>query len=67
VQNICLYKWGHIFLFQFGATPLILAASAGKEEAIKALLKHKASVNAKNKQGHSALQLSASKGWKSVR
>jgi len=33
---------------------------------VQTLLQHKADVNAKNQQGHSALQLSASKGWKNV-
>ncbi|XP_059477541.1 26S proteasome non-ATPase regulatory subunit 10-like [Neocloeon triangulifer] len=50
----------------FGATPLILAASAGKEDVVNLLIKHHANVNAKNQQGHSALQLAASKGWRSI-
>lgn len=47
-------------------TPLILAASAGRTQTVKILLNAGAEVNAVNDGGHSALQYSASKGWKEV-
>lgn len=47
-------------------TPLILAASAGREKVVKLLLNEGASVNAHNSGGHSALQYAASKNWKSI-
>lgn len=47
-------------------TPLILAASAGKVQACHLLISKGANVNAKNDEGHSALQYSASKGWNDV-
>lgn len=47
-------------------TPLILAASAGKENVVKTLLKEGADVNAQTVEGHSALQYAASKNWKSI-
>lgn len=47
-------------------TPLILAASAGRTQTVKILLNAGAEVNSVNEGGHSALQYSASKGWKEV-
>lgn len=47
-------------------TPLILAASAGRIQVVKTLINSEADVNAVNDGGHSALQYSASKGWKEV-
>lgn len=47
-------------------TPLILAASAGKEDVVKTLLKEGADVNAQTVEGHSALQYAASKNWKNI-
>lgn len=47
-------------------TPLILAASAGREKAVNTLLAEGANVNATTIDGHSALQYAASKNWKSI-
>ncbi|KAJ8664355.1 hypothetical protein QAD02_006017 [Eretmocerus hayati] len=47
-------------------TPLILAASAGREKVVDLLLKDGADFNAKTTEGHSALQYAASKNWKSI-
>lgn len=48
-------------------TPLILAASAGKENIVRILIGAGADINHQNTQGHSALQYASSKGWKEVR
>lgn len=47
-------------------TPLILAASAGREKVVNTLLNEGANVNAATVDGHSALQYAASKNWKSI-
>lgn len=47
-------------------TPLILAASAGRVEVVKTLIEYGVNINAKNQEGHSALQYAASKGWTEV-
>lgn len=47
-------------------TPLILAASAGREKVVNTLLTEGANVNATTQEGHSALQYAASKNWKSI-
>lgn len=47
-------------------TPLILAASAGRIDTVKTLIEYGVNINAKNKEGHSALQYAASKGWTEV-
>lgn len=48
-------------------TPLILAASAGRLAVVHTLLGKGADVNAKNQEGHSALQYACSKGWREVK
>ena len=53
-------------LFQMNMTPLILAASGGREKVVRLLISRGAQVNAKNEGGHSALQYAASKGWLEV-
>lgn len=50
-----------------GSTPLILAASAGREDVVKILLTRGADINHQNNQGHSALQYASSKGWPEVK
>jgi len=47
-------------------TPLILAASAGRIDIVKTLIEYGVNINAKNQEGHSALQYAASKGWTEV-
>lgn len=47
-------------------TPLILAASAGRTDTVKTLIEYGVNVNAKNQEGHSAIQYAASKGWTEV-
>lgn len=47
-------------------TPIILASSSGRLEVVKLLIQHKANVNHKTTQGHSALQYAASKGHTDV-
>jgi 26S proteasome non-ATPase regulatory subunit 10 len=47
-------------------TPLILAASAGREKVVNTLLTEGANVNATTVDGHSALQYAASKNWKAI-
>ncbi|RLU15911.1 hypothetical protein DMN91_011668 [Ooceraea biroi] len=47
-------------------TPLILAASAGREKVVNTLLTEGADVNATTVDGHSALQYAASKNWKAI-
>lgn len=47
-------------------TPLILAASAGREKVVNTLLAEGANVNLTTVDGHSALQYAASKNWKSI-
>lgn len=47
-------------------TPLILAASAGRLQAVHTLLSRGAEVNAQNQEGHSPLQYACSKGWRDV-
>lgn len=51
---------------QTNMTPLILAASAGREKVVNTLLNEGANVNATTVDGHSALQYAASKNWKSI-
>lgn len=51
---------------QTNMTPLILAASAGREKVVNTLLIEGANVNATTIDGHSALQYAASKNWKSI-
>lgn len=48
------------------ATPLILAALKGSLPCVKLLVARGANVNARNAQGHSALQYACSKGHKDV-
>lgn len=47
-------------------TPLILAASGGRDKVVNLLLNQGANVNAKTNDGHSALQYAASKNWKTI-
>lgn len=47
-------------------TPLILAASGGRIDVVKTLIEYGVNINAKNQEGHSALQYAASKGWTEV-
>lgn len=47
-------------------TPLILSASAGRIDAVKTLIEYGVNINAKNQEGHSALQYASSKGWTEV-
>jgi len=47
-------------------TPLILAASGGRIDIVKTLIEYGVNINAKNQEGHSALQYAASKGWTEV-
>lgn len=47
-------------------TPLILAASAGRDKIVKILLKEGVDVNEKSDEGHSALQYAASKNWPAI-
>lgn len=47
-------------------TPLILAASGGRIDVVKTLVEYDVNINAKNQEGHSALQYAASKGWTEV-
>lgn len=51
---------------QTDMTPLILAASAGREKVVNTLLTEGANVNATTDNGHSALQYAASKNWVSI-
>jgi len=53
-------------IMQTNMTPLILAASAGREKVVNTLLAEGAHVNATTIDGHSALQYAASKNWKSI-
>lgn len=52
---------------QMQTTPLILAASGGRNDVVKTLIEYGVNINAKNQEGHSALQYAASKGWTEVR
>lgn len=47
-------------------TPLILAASGGRIDTVKTLIEYGVNINAKNEEGHSALQYASSKGWTEV-
>ncbi|KAL7295863.1 hypothetical protein TKK_0010908 [Trichogramma kaykai] len=47
-------------------TPLILAATSGRDKIVKILLNEGANVEARNFGSHSALQYAASKNWKAV-
>lgn len=49
-----------------GMTPLILAASGGRERVVNLLINQGANIDAKTSDGHSALQYAASKNWKSI-
>lgn len=54
------------FNFQSDLTPLILAASGGRDKVVDTLLSEGANVNHKAHDDHSALQHAASKNWKSI-
>lgn len=56
-----------MFFFQSGWTPLIIAASAGRDNIVKMLLERKAEPNNKTFTGHTALHYAASRNRFHVR
>lgn len=52
---------------QCGWTPLMIAASAGREQVVRLMIGRGANINTRNNGGHSALQYAASKDHYEVR